>query len=80
LNFGQSIWDKSEVILGTTWGTLWEYIRNMTGQREKAKNSSPTLSFPKRKELDPSCVHAEPFIGCMELLFPKLFVTIFGLG
>jgi hypothetical protein len=52
LNFGQSIWDKSEVILGTTWGTSWEEVRNMMGEREKAKNSSPTPSFPRRKKLD----------------------------
>jgi hypothetical protein len=25
-------------------------------------------------------VHAEPFIGLQQLLFPKLFATIFGLG
>jgi hypothetical protein len=48
------------------------------GTKKKAKKSSPLL--PKTIKLDPSCVHAEPIIGCMELLFPKLFVPIFGLG
>jgi hypothetical protein len=30
--------------------------------------------------LDLSWIHAQPFIGCMELLFWKKFVTVFGLG
>jgi hypothetical protein len=47
------------------------------GKRKKFLSPTP---FPKRKKLYPWWVHAEPFICCMELLFPKLFVTIFGLG
>jgi len=34
----------------------------------------------KRRKPDPSLVHTEPFIGCVQLLFTKLFTTIFGLG
>jgi hypothetical protein len=54
----------------------------MMGTREKSKKKIHPHPFqvPKRKNLDPSRVHAEPFIGCMKLLFPKLFVTIFGMG
>jgi hypothetical protein len=34
----------------------------------------------KKKKTGAWLVHFEPFIGCMQLfLFPKLFVTIFGL-
>jgi hypothetical protein len=52
-------------------GTSWE-------QKKSKKNPPPLL--PKTIKLDPSCVHAESLIGCMELLFPELFVPIFGLG
>jgi hypothetical protein len=75
LNFAQTIWDKSEVLLGRsggnnlrTWGTCWEHVGN------KGKN----------KEILPPPKKTGPFmsllIGHMKLLFPKLFVTIFGLG
>jgi hypothetical protein len=49
------------------------------GTRKKTKKKILPPSS-KRKKLDTSLVHAEPFIGCMQLLFPKLFVTIFRLG
>jgi hypothetical protein len=54
----------------------------MMGTREKStkKNLPHPFQVPKRKNLDPSRVHAEPFIGCMKLLFPKLFITIFVVG
>jgi hypothetical protein len=45
---------------------------------DKSKKNPPLL--PRTIKLDPWRVHAEPFIGSMELLFPKLFVPIFGLG
>jgi len=48
-------------------------------QGKKEKKSSPP-SFPKRKKVDTSLVHAEPFIGCMQLLFPKLFCHHFSPG
>jgi hypothetical protein len=47
-NIGQSIWDKSEVLLKTYWGTHWELIGNIVrtywepGKMEKSiKSSSP---------------------------------------
>jgi hypothetical protein len=43
---------------------------------EKRKKLLPP-SFPKRKKLGPSLVHAEPFIGCMELLFAKTCLSLF---
>jgi hypothetical protein len=51
----------------------------METRGKKKKNSSPP-SFPKRKKLGPSLVHAEPFIGCMELLFAKTVCHHFGPG
>jgi hypothetical protein len=46
---------------------------------EKRKKILPP-SFPKRKKLGPSLVHAEPFIRCMELLFAKTVCHHFGPG
>jgi len=63
--------------LGNPFRTSWEQYRE--GQRKEAKKSSPPF-LPKTIKLDPSCVHAEPIVGWMELLFSKLFVPIFGLG
>jgi len=68
LNFKQTIWDKSEVLLGMSWGTHWEYI----GNKDKTKFPPPSPPPPlKRKKLDLSWVHACLFIGYMKLLFPK---------
>jgi hypothetical protein len=36
--------------------------------------------LPKKNKTGPSLVQAKPFIRCMQLLFPKLFATIFGVG
>jgi hypothetical protein len=47
-------------------------------QPQKIKKKEPPP--PPRKKPDPSLVHTEPLIGCMQLLFPKLFATIFGPG
>jgi hypothetical protein len=90
LNFGQTIWDKTEVLWGafrvTTWepgelmGTHTEHDENKEKRQKKKPTPPPSYQVLKRKNLDPSWVHAEPFIGCMRLLFPKLFVTIFIMG
>jgi len=88
LNFGQTIWDKTQVLLGTSWGThlgtLWELDGNMTvthwEQAEKTKN--PSLPLPLQKEKNwvvHDCMLSHP-IGCMKFLFPKLLITSFGLG
>ncbi len=46
LNFGQTIWDKIEVLLGT-WGTSWEHDKNLlgthweqAGKKEKKKKKN----------------------------------------
>jgi hypothetical protein len=50
----------------------------MTGTRKKTKKSLPPLL--KEKNWTPRECMLSVLIGCMTLLFPKLFVTIFGLG
>jgi hypothetical protein len=53
-------------------GTLWE-------QRKKTKKSL----FPHPRKAKNWIIHGGMLslpIGCMKFLFPKLFVTIFGLG
>jgi len=83
LNFGKpngrkprSHWEHlGECILelGNLLGTSWE-------QGEKTKNSLPPTLPPKgRNRAHPYCMLSLP-IGCMNFLFPKLFVTIFSLG
>jgi hypothetical protein len=50
---------------------------SLLGTREN-KNNSPS---PKRKKRTPRDLHVKSlFIDNMKLLFPKLFVTIFGKG
>jgi hypothetical protein len=54
--------------LGNILGTHWELEGNILGTKEKEKKSRHF-----------ECI-LSPTIGCMKFLFPKLFVTIFGLG
>ncbi len=67
-NFGQTIWAKSEVLLGTSWGTLQE-LENHLRTREIYIYPSPPLS--KRKKLDRSRVHAEPSHWLHEISLSK---------
>jgi hypothetical protein len=63
--------------LKNRFGNVMETHMEQDGNKEKnQKKILPPSS--KRKKLDTSLVHAEPFIGCMQLLFPKLFATIFA--
>ncbi len=82
LNFGQTIWDNFEVLLGTSWGTFCEFDGNPMGPRNFfLKNPSPPPPSPKREELDVSWMHVEPSYWLHEIfIFAKLFVTIFGLN
>jgi hypothetical protein len=53
------MWDKTQVLLGTSWGmdfrTFWELDGNKLGTKEKTKNSLlPPSPRPKRKTLDRS--------------------------
>jgi hypothetical protein len=77
---------KARCYLEHPWETHWEPIENLKGtcweQRKNEKNSPP---FPPPQNLKEKklrhfeCMLNIP-IGCMKFLFPKLFVTIFGLG
>jgi hypothetical protein len=54
----------------------------MLGTKEKRKKSSPfpqTQNLKENKAWPLECMLSLP-IGCMKFLFPKLFVSIFGLG
>ncbi len=53
--------------------------REDDGNKGKKQKNLPPTFFPERKKLGPSWIHAEPFIACMKLLFPKVFATIFDL-
>jgi hypothetical protein len=55
LNFGQSIWDKFQVLLGTSWGTFCEFDGNHMGPKNFFKNPSLPSSPPTtREKLDAS--------------------------
>ncbi len=49
-NFGQTIQDKTKVLLGTSWetywGTLWEHDGNTLGRREKKLKIPLSLTCP----------------------------------
>jgi hypothetical protein len=38
------MWEKREVLLGTTWGTLWELHGNMIGTRGEKKKKQKSIS------------------------------------
>jgi hypothetical protein len=76
------------------WGTHWEHMEyienligthlelegNMLGTKGKWKNPPPlTQNFKEKKWRHFECMLSLP-IGCMKFLYPKLFITIFGLG
>ncbi len=84
LNFGQTIWAKSEVLLGTSWRTNWELGKpygNMMIENKEEKQKIPLPTAPRKEKnwTVHECMLSLP-IGYMKFLFPKLFVTIFGLG
>jgi len=70
-------------MLGNTLKT-WEHFENMLGthweQGRKTKKNSPhpTPPHPEKEKTGPIVsVWLSLPIGCMQFLFPKLFVTIF---
>jgi hypothetical protein len=60
-------------------GIHWELEVYMLGTKEKWPPPSPTQNLKENKSRHFECMLNLP-IGCMKFLFPKLFVTIFGLG
>jgi hypothetical protein len=61
--------------IGNLMGTHWELERN----KGKMKKNSPSHPPPPKKSKHFECMLSLP-IGCMKFLFPKLFITIFGLS
>jgi len=65
--------------------TSWELKGNMLGTKGKINKSfphpltTPTQNLKEKKTRHFECMLSLP-IGCIKFLFPKLFVTIFGLG
>jgi hypothetical protein len=51
------------------------------GAKENEKNPTPApaQNLKEKKSSHFECMLSLP-VGCMKFLFPKLFVTIFGLG
>jgi len=78
------------VPLGTSWGNtsrrenvgkpFGKQIGDMVGTPKSQKLTLRPLNYPKGKNMDPSGCMLNHLIGCMEMLFLKLFVTIFDLG
>jgi hypothetical protein len=74
------------VLLGTPWElenaleTCWEHIGNK-GKKSKITPPTPPPTSPLKGKIKAGheCMLSLP-ISCMKYLFPKLFVTIFGLG
>jgi hypothetical protein len=59
-----------------TWGTSREHIEN----KEEKQKKTPSTPPPKgRNRAHHEYILSLP-VGYMKFLFPKLFVTIFGLG
>jgi hypothetical protein len=60
--------------------TYWEHIGNKE-EKQKKKNLPPPHPQREKKKnrAHHECMLSLP-IGCMKFLFPKLLVTIFGLG
>ncbi len=64
-------------------GTYREQIGDMVGTPKSQKfDPSPSAPFssPYEKNMDPPGCMLNHLIGCMKILFLKLFVTIFDLG
>jgi hypothetical protein len=80
-NFGQTIWDEIEVLLGrprgTTWGTSREQTANMLPthweQGRKTKKITPPnpTPTPKRKKRGPAWLHSEPSHWLHEISISK---------
>jgi len=93
LNFGQTICNKTEVLLGTCWGThwkignllrtWWEHVGEHIGNKEeKQKITHPTPLHPeKEKKQGPSwvCGWAFPLAAC-NFYFQNCLSPFFGPG
>jgi hypothetical protein len=74
---------------GVTGNTLEEHIENLVnimgthweleGNKGEKKSSPAPQTLKEKESRHFKCLLNLP-IGCMKFLFPKLFITIFGLG
>jgi hypothetical protein len=69
-------WELLGELLGEPLGTRCEH----TGNKEPKPPPPPTAFLFKKENWTPHECMTRFLIDCMKLLFPKLFVTIFGLG
>ncbi len=90
LNFRQTIWDKTLVLLGTSWGThlgtlwefqnplktWWQHYGHIGNKGKKQKIPLPLHTQKEKNWTTHECMLSLP-IGWMNFLYPKLFVTIF---
>ncbi len=72
----ENIYSQYSENMGNKLGNWWKHIRN----KEKQQKTSPSRLQPKRKKVKAPWAHANLFTSCMQFLFSKLFLTIFGLG
>jgi hypothetical protein len=63
-----------------TWGTSREHDEHIENKEEKQKKTPPTPPPKGRNRAHHEHMLSLPIDDCMKFLFPKLFVTIFGLG
>jgi len=83
LKFGQTIWDKTQVLLGTSWKCSWEHFGNLKPFGNMMGTRGKKNHIPPPQKIKFWVVHEcmmSFLIGCMKFLFPKLLVTIFHLG
>jgi hypothetical protein len=59
LNFGQTVWDKTEVLFGTL-GEQLGNLDNPMGNTLRTREKTIQLPQKKKKNLTPHEVHAEP--------------------
>jgi hypothetical protein len=82
LNFGQTIWDKIEVLVGTSSETTWELeepqenmLKTCWEQGRKTKKNSPHPTPKWRKQAHHECTLNLP-IGYMKFLFLRLLCAL----
>jgi hypothetical protein len=78
---GKTYGTKARCYWEHPWGTHWELEGNKGKMKKKKSSPCPTPKTFKNKTKSRyfECMLSLP-IGCMKFLFPKLLVTIFGLG